>query len=449
MQRLETEAKTLMKLLAVETKNMWPPVIDNIKVAKGYEMALGAALGDDLDAPVDPSSRDALDGRRDRSDRSAAAGGRRAAVAAMSRRRRNCARRLAQIGVVDRADGARLAAQLKPGQRLVSRDGDLWRWDGFAADAHAPTGAARRLAERSRLADIDAELVAAPRRGRARAQGRGNRADGADRRGGGRNQRPRAAARGATRGGRRPRTARRGRARNRAQRGARVRAERSEGAPDRRPRRGAGGGARGAQALVALPPSADIEGQLAAVRSEIEGHRAALAEVRAEAQALAREAELADRRLGAIATERAAWSERRDGAVAQIATLDARSREASAEHATLADAPAMFAEKRRALISEIEAAETTRGAAADRLAEAESALAAADRAVRAALEALGLAREEAARSAERVEGAKRRLADIAHEIREMLEVEPDGVAALAGIEPGATLADVASHRGRT
>ena len=55
VQRLDTEAKTLMKLLAVETESMWPPVIDKITVEKGYEIALGAALGDDLDAPVDQS----------------------------------------------------------------------------------------------------------------------------------------------------------------------------------------------------------------------------------------------------------------------------------------------------------------------------------------------------------------------------------------------------------
>src|SRR5258708_18550646 len=68
------------------------------------------------------------------------------------------ARRLAQIGIVPaRADGPRLAALLKPGQRLVSRDGDLWRWDGFAVAANAPTSAARRLAERNRLADVEAE----------------------------------------------------------------------------------------------------------------------------------------------------------------------------------------------------------------------------------------------------------------------------------------------------
>ena len=56
VQRLETEARTISKLVNSETKNLWPPIIDGITVAKGYEKAIGAALGDDLDAPVDPSA---------------------------------------------------------------------------------------------------------------------------------------------------------------------------------------------------------------------------------------------------------------------------------------------------------------------------------------------------------------------------------------------------------
>src|SRR5262249_53430765 len=71
------------------------------------------------------------------------------------------ARRPAQIGVVERAEGARLASQLRPGQRLVSREGDLWRWDGFAAAANAPTAAARRLAQKNRFADLETELATA------------------------------------------------------------------------------------------------------------------------------------------------------------------------------------------------------------------------------------------------------------------------------------------------
>ncbi len=56
VQRLETEAKTIRKLLAVESKNLWPPVMDALTVSEGFEKALGAALGDDLDAPVDQSA---------------------------------------------------------------------------------------------------------------------------------------------------------------------------------------------------------------------------------------------------------------------------------------------------------------------------------------------------------------------------------------------------------
>ena len=50
---------------------------------------------------------------------------------------------------------------LAPGQRLVSREGALWRWDGLTASADAPTAAAQRLAQKNRLVELDAEAVAA------------------------------------------------------------------------------------------------------------------------------------------------------------------------------------------------------------------------------------------------------------------------------------------------
>ena len=140
--------------------------------------------------------------------------------------------------------------------------------------------------------------------------------------------------------------------------------------------------------------------------------------------------------------DRQAWSERNDSAVLQITTLEARVAEARTERASLEDAPRLFEQQRSAMIGAIETAETGRRAAADRLAEGENALAEADRAARAALEAMGAAREEAARAEERFEGGRRRLADVGHEIREMLEVEPAEVAHLAGIEPHKALPDV-------
>src|SRR5690606_21250785 len=70
-------------------------------------------------------------------------------------------RRLAQIGIVDKADGGRLQAVLKPGQRLVSRKGALWRWDGYRASADAPTAAAMRLAQKNRLTELETEALEA------------------------------------------------------------------------------------------------------------------------------------------------------------------------------------------------------------------------------------------------------------------------------------------------
>src|SRR5690606_10186806 len=60
-------------------------------------------------------------------------------------------RRLAQIGIVDPADADALRCRLRPGQRLVSPAGDLWRWDGFVRRAAAGE-AATHLRNRRRLA---------------------------------------------------------------------------------------------------------------------------------------------------------------------------------------------------------------------------------------------------------------------------------------------------------
>jgi chromosome segregation protein len=442
VQRLETEAKTLSKLLAVETKNMWPPVMDHVTVEKGYEMALGAALGDDLDAPTDPSSPMRWVGTvSDPADPALPDGAE--PLARHVEAPAELARRLAQIGVVSRADGPRLAASLKAGQRLVSPEGDLWRWDGFAASAHAPTGAARRLAERSRYADIQTEMVTAraevetKRQAAEAAQAAVATAAAAETEARARwRERQREADAARDRHSTAEREANREAARLSALAEAKLRlvASRDEAAAAK---------SEAERALGALQPAGDLEQQLAAIRTDIEEHRRNLAEVRAEAQAIAREAELADRRLQAIASERQAWAERKQGASAQIATLEARSGEAKSERATLEDAPQAFAEQRRILISEVEAAETARRAAADQLAQAENALAEADRDARSALEAMSAAREEAARAEERFEGAKRRLADVAHEIHDMLEVEPGAVAQLAEITAGTALPELA------
>ncbi len=168
----------------------------------------------------------------------------------------------------------------------------------------------------------------------------------------------------------------------------------------------------------------------------IASDRSALAEVRVEAQTIAREAELANRRLQAIAAERRAWSERRDNAAAQIATIGERTEEATRRaHRTrertgeLRDA-APGPDRRDRDGDSANAAPPPTG-----WPRRKRDLAEADKAARVALEAVGEARAEAARGEERCDGAKRRLADIEHEIRETLEVEPAAAAELAELKP--------------
>jgi chromosome segregation protein len=442
VQRLETEARTIAKLVTSATKNLWPPIIDGVTVEKGFEKALGAVLGDDLDAPVDASApmRWTLVGAAG-DDPTLPAGIE--PLAARVQAPPELARRLAQIGVVTKERGAELAAQLKVGQRLVSTDGDVWRWDGFVAAAHAPTGAARRLAERARLVDIENELeqakgdLAAKRAALEMAEAELRAAASAESAG---REAWRAAQREADAARERHAAAEREINRHAARKSAlteartRLEADLTEAFAAHQ---------NATAALGEMPPSVETEQQLSAVRGEIEGRRRLAAQVRAEAQALAREAELADRRVQAILAERNEWQNRKASAGSQVETIEARITEVTAERAELENAPEFFAEKRSALISEIEHAETDRRVAADALATAEAAMAETDRAAKASLEAFSAAREATARAEERMEGARRRLADVEREIHDMLEIEPQGVAAMAEIEPNTELPPLA------
>jgi len=438
--RLDTEAKTLAKVLHVEAKNLWPPVLDLLNVEKGFETALGAALGDDLEVPIDANAPAHWGGAEAEGDPALPEGIE--PLANYVKAPSELARRLAQIGLVSRGEGPALSKRLRPGQRLVSTEGDLWRWDGFAVAANAPTGAARRLAGRNRLAEIEAELQAARSEVETRRAQVAAAREEVDKTSQGETE-----ARNARRDAQRAADAARERHAAAEREINRVTARRSALAEAQSRLTASLTEAESARhdtaaAIAALPPSGDLEAQLADVRTKLADERAKVAEVRAETQALAREAELAERRLAAMKTEMADWTTRRESAASQLEILDARMSETTLERRELDSAPQQFEERRTGLISEIGRAEEARKAAADELAAGETKLAEADRAARAALDAMSSAREELARAEERHQAAERRLTEVAHEIREMLEVEPDAVAGLAGIEPGSPLGEV-------
>jgi chromosome segregation protein len=440
-QRLETEVRTLAKLFSSGTGDLWPKVLDFITVAKGYETALGAALGEDLEASSTASApvHWALNG--DGADDPALPED----VHPLSdfvQGPEALRRRLRQIGIVSRDQGAAMRAWLRPGQRLVSPEGDLWRWDGFTAAAEAPSAAARRLAEKNRLGDLEREagearIVADRERAEAEAaQGAVRAAAAAE-----------SAAMEASRSARRTFDLARENLNAAERREADAAARRSalhEAAErlaaseaDARERAGAAG-----HALADLGHAPEIEARLLQVRTVVAERRGEASEARAALQTLIREAEMAARRREAIAVEIRSWSERAERAGAAVAEYEARLARARSERKALAEAPDAFVLRRRALMTEVEEAEGRRRDAADRLAEAETALAQADRDARETLEGLSAAREARAGSQARFEAATARVAEITRSIADNLETTPAGLIGLAGLKDGAPLPDL-------
>ena len=432
--RLETEVRTLSNLLATAESDLWPPVVDEINVEKGYEAALGAALGDDLDASVNASAPAHWSLLGDHAEDAPLPPGVEP-LAKLVTAPHQLARRLNQIGVVVRTEGAHLQKLLKPGQRLVSKEGDLWRWDGFVAAAEAPTPAARRLAERNRLGDLTREAEEARRVADALKVQAEQMVE-----------RVRVAAMAETQTRNDARNAQRllGEAREalnaaerkRAQSGARVSAleEASNRLTQNRDEARAKHG-EAQNALETLAPTAQLTGTLDRARASAAHARAETSEARAAVQSLGREAQVRQQRLMAINNERQSWDERRGRATGQIADYEERIAEAREELERLAEAPELFLERRRALIGEVDKAEEARKLASDKRVEAETRLAESDRVARMTLDAMSAVREERARSEARVEALRQRNQDIIHSIATDLECEPHAVAALAGVEP--------------
>ncbi|KRS17602.1 chromosome segregation SMC family protein [Roseovarius indicus] len=164
---LSAEVSALARLVDRDTAE-GGQILDALTVTPGYEKALGAALADDLRAPeveADgpsgwtrlpgyPEPQPLPDGVSSLSDH--------VTVPDVLQRR------LSQIGLVEPEYGPRLQAELLPGQRLVSTEGDLWRWDGYRAWAEdAPSAAALRLQQLNRLEELKQQLAHAT----ARAEG--------------------------------------------------------------------------------------------------------------------------------------------------------------------------------------------------------------------------------------------------------------------------------------
>jgi chromosome segregation protein len=336
-------------------------------------------------------------------------------------------------------EGKRLQALLRPGQRLVTQAGALWRWDGYTAAADAPTASARRLEQRNRLAGLEKELAAA-RAVAAEARGAFDAAHVAAEEAMQQEQARRAALREAQGAQNRIRDALAAAERAASAQLSRLAALAESG------ERLSGDKVEAARALEEaeialqnLKPDEEPRAKAAELRDRVASLRLELSEARAEHEGLRREAEQRARRLSAIAQERNAWQLRATNAERQIGTLEERKAEAEAELKALEGVPAEIEEKRRALLTLIAEAEAGRGEAADALAEAEKHLAEAVKHAKDVQQQLGETREERARIDGLVTGARERRAEAEDRIREVLECEPEAALAQANLEEGAEL----------
>ncbi|WP_119389918.1 chromosome segregation protein SMC [Taklimakanibacter lacteus] len=430
---LTTEVRTLSNLLRANDGDLWPPLVDALKVQRGYETALGAALGEDIDASADEAAPVHWRGLPPLSETHPLPDGAEPLTRFVDAPPA-LARRLSHIGIVSRALGQALQSELKPGQRLVSVEGDVWRWDGFTAAADAPSAAAKRLAERNRLVALEAEMVDA-QQAMERGKSLFDQAKGAVEASVRAERERREAWRAATSA---VEVARRALSQHERQVAERLQ---QTGALDEAKRRVEATLAEAQSRLMAaeteladLPALDGLTQEIGGLRDSVNRERAVYAEARARHDGVEREAQNRADRLKTIAAEQAQWQERARRAATQIEALTKRADETRAAIAEMSDLPQLFADKRLKLLNTLQQAEGERKAAADALAEAENNVRAADQALRAAQDQASNSREEHARLEARLESSRERHAEVERRIAETLNCAPQEIAQTAGLE---------------
>jgi len=431
--RLKTEARGLAQLTAPTTKAGFAPALDQVSPAAGYEAALAAALGDDLNAALDAKAPSHWAGRDPAAQPTWPKGA--TPLAPLIKAPPQLAARLAFTAVVDAADGARLAATLPAGARLVSKRGDLWRWDGFVVRADAQRPAAIRLEQRRRLAEIEAEIE---RLSPAAAQaGQTHTAAG---------QALRAAEEALRTARRAPEAAERtlGAARDEVESHAREIARRDARAQslDETIARFEAEWREADAALTAVKAAAEAldaapvdDGVLTGAREASAAVREAAAAARAALDIEKREVALRTGRLDSLRRDIGDWARRSQAGAERSATLEADRTRIEAELTAARDAPDQIEQRRSGLLDELTTAQARQAKASDALSTGEAERSSAERAARAAEAAAGQAREARAALSARLDAARVRLSEIADTLREAARMEPDALGKKLAEEP--------------
>ncbi len=434
---LRAEVAALVRLVARDTKE-GGQILDLLRVKSGFEKALGAALADDLRAPsVSADVRSgwvALSAYATPQPLPAGARPLSEVVEVPDVLRR----RISQVGLVVKSDGPRLQDALLPGQRLVSLEGDLWRWDGFRAGSEdAPSAAALRLQQLNRLVELkrDLEDVAARATGAAQAHEvltkRLIALTDAD-------QKARQARRDADR-----LVADANRALSRAEADRSI-AEGKFDASTLALKRHEDEATTVRLALTeaestasSLPDLGTARAAVEDIKTTLEAARITMMSRRSAHDEVRREGEARTKRSQEIAKEISGWRHRLETAAKRSTELADRKMASEAELKTAATAPAELAAKRSELTLAIEEAELRRRRAADALATGETRLREAALAERDAERTGSEAREARARAEARADAARDAVTFAADRILEALDLEPAALLAQLDTDPDA------------
>lgn len=402
-------------------------ILGQISVDPGFERALGAALADDLHVPraTQGSGWRALPAYASPAPLPVPA----RPLSAHVRAPVELARRLSQVGLVSVDEAAQLHAALQPGQRLITPEGDLWRWDGLMRRAEdAPSAAAIRLTQINRRTALRAELDGAEERQRAARTGHQAREmrlaelTEADRR-------AREARRAAE-----TRLSEASRAASRAEAEVSLSQSRREAAGLARARTQAEAESAQARLCETLEARAELDNLetaragLASIRTQVEAARSTMIARRAAQGDLRRDGAARHARAQGVVRDLANWTTRKQTATERIAGLQSRADEAARQLAEAQAAPEGILARREDLGDAITAAETRRTAAVEALLSAESVLRAAQEGERRAERGAGEARETRARAEARVEAADEAVALAANRIAQDLDSTPQGLA---------------------
>ncbi|MEM8977180.1 MAG: chromosome segregation protein SMC, partial [Pseudomonadota bacterium] len=437
LKQVETERDTLAKLLQSSDTDGAQPVVEQIKVSKGYEVALGAALGDDLELPIDVEG--SMHWKAATSDSAKAFDEDHplpeglACLADFVDAPPELQRRLRQVGILDAEQGDQLQAHLRAGQRLVSLEGDLWRWDGLVAPGDAPTPAAQRLAARNRLEELISEqadaamaVVEAEQLFVSLTVELKSASDDQN----------------ALRAEHKQVDAELGKTNNQL-------AQMERAAQESEVRLAALGDTEttaahslqlasealtaSEEALRKLADLDELDSEVAAYREGVQQARAKSTQLHTELTVLERAGQQRQAQQAKLVADVKRWSERSEQGLQQLKTLQQRLTENRDEKASVAKVPGQLEERRSKLMNELTQAEAERRAAADRLAEAENGLKEANSTLRAAQGDVSEQREIRARADAKLESARARRADIVRQIQEGFETQPEGCLALAEI----------------